>query len=128
MAACGSFSSTFNKDTSGAFHSCAGRNVELSDNKTVAQIGGDVKFANPGHLTGGPPGRPVFNMRRVVFSSKPIETTGIFQVHVTQRMYQMSKYDGSYNFHPNDKGCSLSYPQQNMVSINMILTMILRIR
>ena len=90
--------------------------MELSENNTVAQIGGDVKFAYPGHMTGGPVGRPVFNMRRVVFSSKPIEPTGIFQVHVTRRKYHRSKYDASYNFHPNDKGCSRSDVQQNMVS------------
>ena len=120
MAAFGSLSSAFN-DANGAFHSFGSRNVELSDNKTIAQIGGDVKFSYSGTSTGGPDDRRLFNMRRVVFSSKPIETTDIFQVHVTRRKYHKSKIHAlTYTFHPNDKGCSLSDPQQNMVSINVI--------
>ena len=117
MAACGSLSSAF--QTNGAFHLCGGRNVELSNEKTVAQIGGNVKFPYPGRLEYGPEPSPVINVRRVVFSSKPIEFTGIFQVHVTRRKYQKSVISNtSYTFNPKNKG-SLSDPQQNMVSVNI---------
>ena len=110
----------------GTFHLSRGQNVDLSVGNTVALIGGHVKFPHPGVPTGilRTTVRPKFDMRRLVFSSQPIGVTETFQVHVTRRCYKKSSPSltlggpttESWDFVPEDKGCTFSDIQQNMVS------------
>ena len=107
----------------GTFHLCRGQNVELSFGNTVALIGGHVKFPNPGVPHGMlRPSHPKFDMRRLVFSSQPIGVTETFQVHVTRRQYKRNapsltlNVADTWDFIPEDKGCTFNDAQQNMVS------------
>ena len=107
----------------GTFHLCRGQNVELSFGNTVALIGGHVKFPNPGVPHGMlRPSHPKFDMRRLVFSSQPIGVTETFQVHVTRRQYKRNapsltlNVADTWDFVPEDKGCTFNDAQQNMVS------------
>ena len=66
----------------GTFHISGGRNVEVSEGKTVAQIGGEWRFYHPGtpeHVRSDAVPTKIF-VRRLVFSSKPIEVGETFQV------------------------------------------------
>ena len=83
-----SLSATDN-DNRGAFHISGGRNVELSEGKTVAQIGGEWRFFHPGtpQLVRSDSVTTKVFVRRLVFTSKPIEVTETFQVHVTRRKH-----------------------------------------
>ena len=119
----------------GTFHLSRGQTVELSVGNTVALIGGHVKFHHPGVPDGivAMTVRPKFDIRRLVFSSQPIGVTEVFQVHVTRRRYKKNMPSGSlglqyalqlpsrvntqsWEFVPEDKGCTFSDVQQNMVS------------
>ena len=128
MAVPGSFppSSLPKECHGGDFHVIGGRNVELSQGNTVAQIGGTWKFKTPtiksteGTLYSYPYERPTISIRRLVFSSNPIKVGETFQVRVTQRKHRVNKsLIGSqifdYKFATGDKGCSHSDVQQNMV-------------
>ena len=96
----------------------------MSLGNTVALIGGHVKFPHPGVPTGilRTTVHPKFDMRRLVFSSKPIGITETFEVHVTRRQYKRcgvsvtKNLPESWDFVPEDKGCTFSDVQQNMVS------------
>ena len=111
----------------GTFHLSRGQNVEFSLGNTVALIGGHIQFPHPGFPQGtlSTTVRPKFNMRRLVFSSKPIGVKETFQVHVTRRRYKKNvpsltfgppRHTESWDFVPEDKGCTFSDAQQNMVS------------
>ena len=106
----------------GTFHLSRGKNVDLSLENTMALIGGHIQFLHPGVPTGvlRTTVHPKFDMRRLVFSSKPIGITEIFQVHVTRRQYKKRgpglSGPESWDFVPDDKGCTFSDAQQNMVS------------
>ena len=107
----------YNPMPGGAFHRFSGLDVELSVRNTVASIGGKRVFyhARGSDQDGGyqiP--RPVINMRRVVFSSEPIEITGTFQVHVTRRKYKAG--DTRIEFFPEDNRGTKCNPHQSMVS------------
>ena len=95
--------------------------MDLTSGNTVALIGGHIKFPHPGVPAGilRTTVQPKFNMRRLVFSSKPIGLTETFQVHVTRRRYRKNvplTAPESWDFVPEDKGCTFSDVQQNMVS------------
>ena len=104
----------------GAFYSKRGNSVELSEEDTVAIIGGVHKFYNK-----------KITMRRVVFSREPINVRDTFQVHAVRRPY--GRYYDGYAFgtklpDPNTpKGFFevrpgiLREPQQNMVSSSTII-------
>ena len=105
----------------GTFHLVCGQNVDMSDGNTVALIGGHIKFPHPG----APAGvlqttiHPKFDMRRLVFSSKPVGVTETFQVQVTRRCHRKNvrlTAPESWDFVPEDKGCTSLDVQQNMVS------------
>ena len=104
----------------GTFHLICGQNVDMSAGNVVALIGGHIKFPHPGVPTGVLRKiHPKFDMRRLVFSSKPIGVTETFQVHVTRRHHRKNvrlTAPESWDFVPEDKGCTSSDVQQNMVS------------
>ena len=101
----------------GAFHRFSGLDVELSERNTEALIGGKRVFY-PGRGSDQYGGyqipRPVINMRRVVFSSEPIEITGTFQVHVTRRKCKSGS--SRIEFFPEDNRGTKCEPHQSMVS------------
>ena len=96
----------------GTFHSRRGLDVELSEENTVALIGGVHKF-DP--VCNGSPA--TIDMRRIVFSSKPIEVTGRFQVNVTRRRF-VSKWGHSFMFDAKHNYGAYHNPYQTMVSIS----------
>ena len=110
----------------GAFHVVGGRNIELSQEKTVALIGGTWTF-NPfstdREIGNNDPVFPIIKTRRLVFSHSPINFGDTFQVYVTQRKHQAKKIimftppHYTYKFVPEDKSCSKAHTQQNMVRI-----------
>ena len=114
----------------GAFHVVGGRNVELSQEKTVALIGGTWTF-KPFYTEASTysldPVLPIIKTRRLVFSQNPINFGDTFQVYVTQRKHQANKMRMitppryTYKFVPEDKSCSNVYTQQNMVRIAFTL-------
>ena len=120
MAVSGSNSYSPIKQHGGAFHVVGGQNVELSQEKTVALLGGTWTFKPPVHETNSDV-YPNVKTRRVVFSQNPINIGNTFQVYVTQRNHKVMKMWGTrfhtYTFVPEDKGCSSTYTQQNIVSI-----------
>ena len=110
-----------NNDNRGTFHISGGRNVELSEGKTVAQIGGKWTFFHPGTPEGvRHDSVPVkVYVRRLVFTSKPIEVSETFQVHVTRRKH--NRANGGISFVPGDsfiyyKQLESTNVQQNLVS------------
>ena len=96
----------------GTFHSKRGLNVELSEGNTVALVGG-VHHFNPSHVDGPP---AVIDMRRIVFSSKPIGVTGTFQVNVTRRKFT-SRSGRFFTFDGKSKRGDYYEAHQTMVSI-----------
>ena len=102
----------------GTFHSRRGLDVELSEENTVALIGGVHNF-DPVYSDlkmNGPPG--TIDMRRIVFSSKPIEVTGTFQVNVTRRRFVSRYNDRSFMFDAKRNYGAYHNPYQTMVSIS----------
>ena len=110
------------KQHGGAFHVVGGQNVELSQEKTVALLGGTWTFKPPLYKTNSGV-FPHIKTRRVVFSQNPINIGDTFQVYVTQRKHKVMKMWRTvfiYTFVPEDKGdkdCFHTNTQQNMVSI-----------
>ena len=79
-------------DNRGTFHISGGQNVELSEGNTVAQIGGEWRFfgpSSPSCIRSDSVHTQVY-VRRLVFTSKPIEVAETFQVHVTRRKHMKS--------------------------------------
>ena len=97
----------------GTFHLKRGLDVELSEGNTVALIGGLHKFDS---YADGP--RAVIDMRRIVFSSKPIEVTGTFQVNGTRRKFTNRCYGSHIAFGDKSKYANYYDPHQTMVSIS----------
>ena len=98
----------------GTFHLKRGPDVELSEGNTVALIGGVHNFDS--FYTVGP--RAVIDMRRIVFSSEPIEVTGTFQVNGTRRKSTNRRYGSLITFGEKSKSGRYCDPQQTMVSIS----------
>ena len=100
--------------------------MELSEGKTVAQIGGEWRFFYPGapmHVRSDSVHTKVF-LRRLVFTSKPIEVAETFQVHVTRRKHMKSERD--IIFVPGDvytkrQPCMFTDVQQNPVRLGLKL-------
>ena len=109
-------------DNRGTFHIRRGQDVDLSEGKTVAQVGGEWMFYYPGtpqHVRADSVPTKIF-VRRLVFTSKPIEVGETFQVHVTRRKH--IKPGRNIIFAPGDhcpKRC-YGYPKSTDVQQNIV--------
>ena len=93
----------------GNFHSKRGTDVELSKGNTEAAI--VIENFRPAFDKN----MKILPVRRLVFSSEPIEITSNFEVYVSRRKCQI-KADGRYKFLSDDDSGSYFIAYHNMVS------------
>ena len=93
----------------GHFYSRRGTDVELSKGNTEAAI--VIKNFRPAFDKHN----KILPVRRLVFSSVPIEITGNFEVYVSRRKCEI-KADGRYKFLSDDESGRYFIAYHNMVS------------